>query len=375
MAKRKPSADAAVVDFESRHFAPFRRALLEWYRRQGRELPWRGLGDPYRVWISEVMLQQTTVTAVIPYYERFLRAFPNVQSLAAAEEADVLKLWEGLGYYSRARNLHRGAKEIVAQRQGVFPRNPDQLQQLPGIGRYTAGAIASFAFQQRAPIVEANTLRLYCRLLGYDGDPRSAAGQQTLWAFAEAVLPKDRPGEFNQALMDLGATVCTPSQPDCAACPVQRWCRAFRENRTAEIPQAARKPVVTELAAYAVAIKRQSKYLLRRCAPKERWEGLWDFPRYEFEQPFPAPRDLERVIVDAVNDQTGLKIQLGPAVAQLRHSVTRFRITLQCFTAESQAGRLTPSGEWAWVPPGEFSDLPLSVTGRKLAQRLQDSLF
>jgi A/G-specific adenine glycosylase len=321
------------------------------------------------------MLQQTTVAAVVPYYERFLHAFPDVHALAAAEEVEVLKLWEGLGYYSRARNLHRGAQEIVARHGGVFPRHPDQLQQLPGIGRYTAGAIASFAFQQRAPIVEANTLRRYCRLLGYAGDPRGAAGQQLLWKFAEAVLPADQPGEFNQALMDLGATVCTPSQPDCAACPVQRWCRAFRENRTAEIPPAARKPSITELAAYAVAIKRQAKYLFRRCAPGERWAGLWDFPRYEFEPPFPASRDIERLIVDAVKKQTGLKVQLGPPVAEFRHSVTRYRITLRCFTAEPLEGRLPKTGEWAWVSPSDFADLPLSVTGRKLAQRLQDSLF
>jgi A/G-specific adenine glycosylase len=170
----------------------FLHALLDWYRNHGRDLPWRMERDPYRVWLREIMLQQTTVAAVIPYLERFLVRFPTVESLAATEEADVLRLWEGLGYYSRARNLHRAAQRIVSDHGGEFPHEVAALQTLPGIGRYTAGAIASFAFGQPAAIVEANTLRLYSRLLGYDGDPRSSAGQQTLWAFAESLISASR---------------------------------------------------------------------------------------------------------------------------------------------------------------------------------------
>jgi A/G-specific adenine glycosylase len=323
------------------------------------------------VWISEVMLQQTTVAAVAPYYERFLRQFPDVESLAAADEADVLRLWEGLGYYSRARNLHQGAREIVHSLGGEFPRQPAELQRLPGIGRYTAGAIASFAFNERAPIVEANTQRLYARLLAFDGDPRRSAGQKVLWQFAEIILPRKHPGRFNQALMDLGAMVCTPSDPQCPSCPVQRWCRAFREGRVSEIPRPARRLAATDVTAYAVAVRRRGAYLLRRYRPGERWGGLWDFPRFETETASDIPSDVERRLVQRVREETGLAVRLGPQLARFRHSVTRFRITLYCFAADVLGGRLRRGEEWAWVPPARHEDYPLSVTARKLADRLR----
>jgi A/G-specific adenine glycosylase len=367
--------DAATLLIDRRELPALRRALVQWSAAHHRELPWRNIGDPYRVWISEVMLQQTTVAAVIPYYERFLQRFPDVQSLAAADESDVLRLWEGLGYYSRARNLHNGAKELVFQRSGEFPRDVGALQSLPGIGRYTAGAIASFAFDERAPIVEANTLRLYSRLLGFDGDPRSAAGQEILWNFAEAILPKRHPGQFNQALMDLGATVCTPAEPKCPACPLKRYCRALRDDKVAEVPRSAKRQAITEVKAYAIAIRHKYEYLLRRCPPKERWAGLWDFPRFESEEEFPSPAALERRLAEWVRELTGLQISLGDQVSEFRHGVTRFRITLGCFTAEFASGRLKSGSEWAWVSPEKMSTYPLSVTGRKFADRLRNRLF
>lgn len=369
------SAPDCSQKFTGRELASLRRALIQWSMHHQRDLPWRGIGDPYRVWISEVMLQQTTVAAVIPYYTRFLRRFPDVQALAAAEETDVLRLWEGLGYYSRARNLHKGAQEVVSRLRGVFPRDISELQKLPGIGRYTAGAIASFAFDEAAPIVEANTLRLYCRLMGYAGDPRNAGGQTLLWNFAESILPRSHPGRFNQALMDLGATVCVPAQPDCPACPLVRWCRAHRENRVAEIPQPAKRPSLTDVTAYAVAIRRKKEYLLRRCLPGERWAGLWDFPRFDTEQQSPSQAALERQLTNWIIDLTGLQIELGPQVAQFRHGVTRYRITLNCYLAEHRSGRLPSTGEWAWVLPSGFPEYPLSVTGRKYARQLQEGLL
>jgi A/G-specific adenine glycosylase len=356
--------------FDHRDLAALRRAILRWNAQHGRDLPWRGVGDPYRVWISEVMLQQTTVAAVIPYYERFLRRFPDVRALAAADEADVLRFWEGLGYYSRARNLHKGAREIVQNLAGEFPSSAAELQRLPGIGRYTAGAIASFAFNERTPIVEANTLRLYCRLLGFAGDPKSSAGQDLLWTFAATFVPPKAPGRFNQALMDLGATICTPSEPKCPSCPVQRWCRAFRDNRVAEIPRATRRPAVTEVTAYAVAVHRNGEYLLRRYRPGERWGGLWDFLRFEEDDGKPIGRNVERRLAELVRDESGLTVRLGPKLAQFRHTVTRFRITLHCFTADTSDGCLRCGEEWAWARPERHADYPLSVTGRKLANCL-----
>ncbi len=324
------------------------------------------------------MLQQTTVVAVVPYFERFLARFPNVGELAAAEESDVLKLWEGLGYYSRARNIHKAARVVVERHDGVFPADVTALQELPGIGRYTAGAIASFAFDQRAPIVEANTLRLYARLLGYDGNPRSSEGQRVLWSFAEAVLPKSQPGRFNQALMELGASVCSPKSPDCERCPVSGWCGAFRDQTQATIPRLAKRAEITAVTEASVAVRRNGSYLLRRRTPGERWAGLWDFVRFELATAKPTvsvTADDVPQIIAAVYRQTGLRVDLGPQLAELKHAVTRYRITLKCFTAEKVSGTLRTGEEWQWVKAAKFGEYPLSVTGRKFAKLLADCLF
>src|SRR5437764_9937338 len=204
---------------------PIRRRLLAWFDRHRRDLPWRRDRDPYRVWVSEVMLQQTTVAAVVPYFQRFLAAFPTVTALAAADEQDVLRLWEGLGYYRRARHLHRAAR-LLAARGGSFPRDPARLRGVPGMGRYTANAVLSQAFDRRLPILEANSQRVLCRLFGRTEDPRRGPLRRWLWRAAEEVLPRKRVGEFNQALMELGALVCTPQAPRCGGCPLRTKCRA-----------------------------------------------------------------------------------------------------------------------------------------------------
>src|SRR5262249_34111203 len=203
-----------------------RRRLLTWYATHRRDLPWRRSRDPYLVWISEIMLQQTQVATVRDYFERFMRTYPDVESLAAADETDVLRLWEGLGYYRRARQLHAAAKKVVAEFGDEFPSNPDALQKLPGIGRYTAGAIASIAFDRRAAILEANTIRLLSRLIAYRGNPHSQVGQRPLWRVAEEILPQARVAEFNQALMEVGSLICTPSEPKCPECPLSVVCAA-----------------------------------------------------------------------------------------------------------------------------------------------------
>lgn len=358
--------EARNHDLDVSQFAPLRRKLVRWYERHARDLPWRRTTDPYRVWISEIMLQQTTVVAVVPYFERFLVRFPTVHDLAAAEENDVLRLWEGLGYYSRARNLRRAAQVVVHEYDGLFPSEVATLQTLPGVGRYTAGAIASFAFDRRAPIVETNTLRLYCRLLGYSGDPRSKEGQEHLWAFAEAILPRTQPGRLNQALMELGATVCSPQEPDCEHCPLHTHCQAFAEGTQSTIPRRATRPTITDVAEVSVAVRRGKTYLLRRCPPGERWAGLWDFVRFTL----PSCD-----IVDTVREQTGLTVELGQQLAELKHGVTRYRITLKCVTATVVSGELRSDAEWQWVSSTDFGDYPLSVTGRKFAKRLAEGLF
>ncbi|MCA9077720.1 MAG: A/G-specific adenine glycosylase [Planctomycetaceae bacterium] len=357
--------------FPTETLTNLRRNLRRWYGKQGRELPWRAAGDPYRVWISEIMLQQTTVTAVIPYYERFLTRFPDVHSLAEADEQEVLRQWEGLGYYSRARNIHKTARIISAEQDGTFPWSVEELMSLPGIGRYTAGAIASFAFDAPAPIVEANTLRLYCRLLGYDGDPRSTQGQRLLWDFAERLVPRGRPGDFNQALMDLGATVCTPTEPACPTCPVRSCCQAYSQGRQHEIPRLTKRVAMTEVTEASIAIHKRGMYLLRQRGDNERWAGMWDFPRFEIDDDL-SPKTLKRLI-DDVHGLTGIWFRDPHPVKTIKHTVTRYLITLRCLVADFDSGRLHKNGRpLKWVRPNEFNDYALSVTGRKFAKSLVD---
>lgn len=229
----------------------FRKSLLQWFRRNRRELPWRRTRDPYRVWVSEIMLQQTRVAAAIPYYERFLARFPTVQSLAAAPESEVLRLWSGLGYYSRARNLHRAAKEIVSRFTGRFPFTLDEVLSLPGVGRYTAAAVLSITHGAPLAVLDGNVARVLARLGAMRGDLRAPARWRELQGKAQRLLAPRQPGDWNQALMELGATVCTPRQPDCGACPLAGFCRARIRGLTAVIPERRKKraPVRIEIAA------------------------------------------------------------------------------------------------------------------------------
>jgi A/G-specific adenine glycosylase len=341
-----------------------RRAVLTWYDQHARDLPWRRSRDPYRVWISEIMLQQTQVETVRPYFERFVARFPSVIALAAADEADVLRMWEGLGYYRRARQVHQAARQIVQQHEGRFPKQAEQVRGLPGIGRYTAGAVLSIAFDQRQPILEGNTLRLYSRLLGYLDDPRRSAGQQKLWEFAEAILPHHRVGRFNQAMMELGSQICKPRQPACALCPLARLCPTRAHGWQARIPAESKKARYESIAETAVIVQRRGRVLLRRCGPGERWEGLWDFPRFARESSVGQLVD----IAEQVERQTGVRVRLGSQLAQLKHTVTRFRITLTCFEASYRAGRPLDGENCRWVSADELTRYPLSVTGRKLSR-------
>jgi len=369
-----------IEDWDPQRLNLFRQGLAAWYQASGRDLPWRQTCDPYRIWISEIMLQQTTVATVIPYFGRFLDAFPDLASLAKADEQDVLRLWEGLGYYSRARNIHKAARHLVDECHGIFPSDPADLEKLPGVGRYTAGAIASFAFDQRAPIVEANTLRLYCRLLGFDGDPRAAAGQKLLWSFAEKVLPDTQPGDFNQAMMELGATVCSPTDPDCEECPVKTCCRAFTDGTQDSIPKLGKRPRITPLSEVTVAIYRDGKVLLWQNQPGEWWSGLWGFPRFsapwksEVEVDQSLSKRIEKQLHHSILEATGLQVEFSQTLPLIRHSVTRYRITLYCFVAEYSGGEVDCGDrDIEWVQPSELDAHPLSMTARKVANIIASS--
>ena len=355
----------------SRAFSSFRRNLLRWYSRHARELPWRG-GDAYQVWVSEIMLQQTTVTAVKPYFERFLAAFPTVAALAAADEQDVLRLWEGWGTTAWRGNRRRAAQVIVREHGGRVPDDVSALQ-APRHRGGTAGAIASFAFGRARPIVEANTLRLYSRLLGYTGDPRSRAGQDALWQFARDVLPRADAGRFNQALIDLGATVCTPVEPRCDACPVRSECAALAAGLQASIPRAKPRPDVTELTEAAVVVMKNGRCLLRRRGPEEWWTGLWDFPRFDLaadERSGTLDEGLQHQLQDRLRELTGVSACIGELLTELRHSVTRYRIRLLCYLAEHAGGRAYRDAGLQWTPLGRLGEMPLTTPARRVARRL-----
>ncbi|HEV3341371.1 MAG TPA: A/G-specific adenine glycosylase [Pirellulales bacterium] len=344
--------------------AQFRRRLLAWYERHARDLAWRRSRDPYRVWVSEIMLQQTQVATVADYFPRFLAAFPTVTALAAAEEEQVLRLWEGLGYYRRARQLHRAAKVIVAEHQGRFPDDIEAVRNLPGIGRYTAGAILSIAFDARQPILEANTVRLFSRLIAYRGDPYCQAGQNLLWRLAEELLPRSRASQFNQGLMELGSVVCTSRTPACESCPVRSLCPTQEQGLQQSIPRPKSKPRIEAVREVLLVVRYRDRVLLRRREAQERWAGLWDFPRFEIDE---AGSTWADGITEKLAAATGVVAQIASPLTTIKHGVTRFRITLDCRWADClRAPRRLPH-EVRWVRPSQLTDYPLSTTGRKVA--------
>ena len=383
-------ATEKALPFDSAWLRTFRRKLRAWYDQHARELPWRGTRDPYAIWLSEIMLQQTQVETVKPYFQRFLAALPTIRALAQADERQVLRLWEGLGYYRRARQLHQAARQIVAEHHGRFPIDPQSVQRLPGIGRYTVGAILSIAFDQRQPILEANTVRVFSRLLAYDGPTTSSAGQKLLWAAAEAVLPARDVGRFNQALMELGSEVCRGRAPACDVCPVAELCFAQLRGLQNEIPRPKPRVQFEELSEVAVLVRRRGRVLLIQWPEGRRWAGLWDFPRFAVNTNPKRQRGgdlaasltlrvgvsrnrepaIHRALVDNVRRLTGVTITPGEHRKTLRHGVTRFRITLDCYEAEyvSHNGGGTENLVQKWVRPAELEHYPLSSTGRKLAE-------
>ncbi len=366
---KKPPRTTLIPDSNWRRV--FRRRLLGWFRRHARDLPWRRTRDPYHVWVSEIMLQQTQVATVVDYFNRFLAAFPTIDALAAADEQDVLRLWEGLGYYRRARSLHRAAGLLSCENNGRFPHEMESVRRLPGIGRYTAGAILSIAFDQPHPILEANTIRLHSRLLAYPGPTHNTDAQQLLWQMAAAVLPRRGVGELNQALMELGATVCLPRQPLCHVCPVASLCPTFQQGLQAEIPAAPPKPRVEHVREAAVVVRRRRSVLLMKRGDGERWAGLWDFPRFQVSAD--ADAELSGQLTQGVYALTGIHVEHQRKLGTIKHGVTRFRITLECHEARCLSrGRTNGhADELRWVKPAELTQFPLSVPARRLSRMIE----
>ena len=318
-----------------------RRALAAWFRGAARDLPWRRTRDPYAILVSEIMLQQTQVATVIPFYKRWLARFPDFASLAVAEESDVLSVWQGLGYYSRARNLHRAAKTVVEMHGGEMPRDPALIRALPGIGRYTAGAVASFAFDLPEPLVDANVARVLARLLDLHEPIDSAVGQSALWSAAIDLVPKKGARTFNGALMELGALVCTPRVPRCDACPIRNHCAAFANGTAASLPRKKPRRKQAELAEHCAWTVSRGRILLEQ-QTGPRWRGLWKLPA------LPAAPDAMPLLT-------------------LEYPFTHHRVMLGVF---AQPAPVPLRENLAWHPVASLSEIPLAAPHRRAIEKL-----
>lgn len=299
--------------------AEFSRRLIDWQKRHGRhDLPWQNTRDPYAIWVSEIMLQQTQVSAVIAYYQRFMQRFPDVASLAAAEQEEVLRYWSGLGYYSRARNLHQAAQKIMDERGGVFPQTFAEVQALPGVGRSTAAAIVSFAYESPQPILDGNVKRVFARHFLIDGWPGSPKVEQQMWALAEALLPAQDMVAYTQGLMDLGATLCTRSRPQCVRCPLHASCEAHRQDRTATLPTPKPRKPTPQRQTTMLMLLRGNEILLEKRPPRGIWGGLWSLPEAQADE---SPQAVAA-------QRYGLATEPLPPLAPLSHAFTHFRLAI-----------------------------------------------
>lgn len=345
-----------------------RRSLLNWYQEQGRDLPWRRSRDPYAIWISEIMLQQTQVLTVIPYYTRWLEQFPTLQSLAAADQQAVLKAWEGLGYYARARNLQRAAQAIVEQFQGQFPQHLDEALSLPGIGRTTAGGILSAAFDRPTAILDGNVKRVLARLIALQRPPAKA--MDDLWTLSERLLDPGRPRDFNQALMDLGAMVCTPRQPSCLRCPWQPDCQAYNLNSVTKIPmREASDPLPHKQIGVAVIWNAAAEILIDRRKPEGLLGGLWEFPGGKLE----AGESVQDCIRREVQEEMGIEVAVGDHLITLDHAYTHFKVTLQVYHCQHLAGepQAIECDEIRWVMLQELDQYPFPKANGRIIDALR----
>lgn len=337
------------------------QALLEWYDANRRDLPWRASPDPYRVWISEIMLQQTRVETVVGYYRRFLERFPTVLALADAPLDDVLALWSGLGYYARARNLHRAARAIQDRHDGVFPSDPDAVRDLPGIGDYTAGAILSIAFGRREAVVDGNVIRVLSRLRALEGNPKETRLKNACWEIARSLVPADRPGDFNQALMELGATVCTPSSPGCGTCPVAAGCEARALGRPESFPARPPKTKRPHRRVDCALVDRGGRLLLVRRPDEGLLGGLWELPS--------APRKGKggASLGEALAPLGLAAHETIVRIASVEHAFTHFDLTLDAFACEA-AGEVVPGSPARWVAREELAGYGMSAAMRRVLE-------
>ncbi len=363
----------AVTRLTDEAIPAFRRALLRWFAQHARTMPWRERPTPYRVWVSEVMLQQTQVATVIPYFDRFMARFPTVEALAAAPLEEVLKLWEGLGYYRRARHLHQAAQIIVEQHGGGIPQDEKALLALPGVGRYTAGAIRSIAFSLPAPILDGNVKRVLARLDDIEAPIDRTDTERRLWARAAQLVDPDQPGLFNQAFMELGSLVCRPHQPDCDHCPVRAFCLAYARGTQAQRPVRVPRKRIPHYHVAAGVIWHQAdpeRFLIAQRPAAGMLGGLWEFPGGKQEPGETLPQTLARELME----ELAIQVEVGEKLTVVKHAFSHFRITLHAFHARHLAGEPQTLGvdDWRWVTMDEAAAFPMAKTDRAILATLRE---
>lgn len=345
-------------------YKSIRRHLLTWFDLNARDLPWRHTTDPYAVWLSEIMLQQTQVETVKAYYVRFLKRLPTVTDFAKAPLDTILKLWEGLGYYSRARNAHKAAKQVVTDFGGEFPKTVDGLQQLSGIGRYTAGAIASIAFGVRAPLVDGNVIRILCRIFCLYGNPSTSAMQKQLWALASDLVPAKRPGDFNEAMMELGATVCHRQSPNCEACPLNRVCLAYQQGVQAQLPERVKRKARPKYQVAVGVIYKRGRILIDKRPAEGLLGGLWEFPGGKKK----SGESFEQALKREVREELDIEIQVKQKLVEVDHAYTHFEVQLHVYTCEFVSGepKCLACTDIKWVFPSQLGCYAFPTANRKI---------
>ncbi len=347
------------------------KALLGWFDREQRDMPWRRTGDPYPIWVSEIMLQQTQVKTVIPYFERWMKSFPTLQKLARSREETVLKHWEGLGYYSRARNLHRAAKIVLQEHNGRVPDTYDALIKLPGIGRYTAGAILSIAFDQPVPVLDGNVKRVLSRLFVLRANGAPSAHENRLWETSAGLVPAKRPGDFNQAMMELGATVCLPKKPFCLVCPLQKPCEAQQRGEIDKYPVPRARPVTQKIEVSAAVITRGGKVYIQQRLHGGLMGGLWEFPGGKRK-----PKETkEACLKREIKEELGIPVTISKKLMTIKHSYTQFRVTLNVFWCPWKSGRIRASQceQWKWVKYEDLNNYTFPAANVKIVRFLMNS--
>ena len=357
------------MDMKAKDIRQLRSKLLIWYKKNQRLLPWRNTDDPYRIWVSEVMLQQTQVTTVLPFYRVFFLEFPNVTSLAQADITGVLKVWEGMGYYARARNLHRAAKTVVEKHHGKIPGDWHDFRKLPGVGDYIASAVLSIAFHKPHAVVDGNVKRVMARLLQIDAPVNQSASYKIFKDASETLLDHQHPGMFNQAIMELGALICKPKHPNCGRCPLQRFCRAYQYHTIDKYPKRIKKPPIPEYHIAVGVVFKNSHVLITRRKPEGLLGGLWEFPGGKVGN----GESAEAACVREIREEVNISVEVNSFLTRVKHAYTHFKIYADVFCCNYLTGNVQLNGpiDYLWIKLQDIDRYPFPKANHKFIPLLK----